>query len=315
MNTAFLFPGQGSQYIGMGKDFYDNFNEAREVFQEVDETLKYNLSQLIFTGDIAELTLTQNAQSAIMAASMAILRTLIKQSGKEIQSLTNFAAGHSLGEYSALCAVGSFSLQQTAKLLRTRGQAMQNAVTPGTSGMVALLGADIQSAEKLVEALSQFGTITIANDNGAGQIVLSGESKAIEQALGKSSDFGIKRAIKLPVSAAFHSPLMQSAELQMAEALNDAIISPPLVAILSNITAQPETDASKLSGNLIAQVCGRVRWRETMENLISLNCTNFIEVGPGKVLSNIARKMAPTANSLGIEKISDLDAFLTTNKI
>jgi [acyl-carrier-protein] S-malonyltransferase len=310
MKYAFLFPGQGSQYIGMGKELYHSFQEARDVFEEVDEVLKQNLTKLIFSGEASELTNTENAQPAIMAVSMAVFKVLEKQGGFKVQEKCAYAAGHSLGEYSALCATQSLTIRDTASLLKTRGQEMSAAGKRSLGAMIALLGATITEAKKIVEAASVFGICQIANDNGSGQIVLSGDVSAIDQVATISANYGVKKAIKLSVSGAFHSQLMRSAEEEMHIALSKVTIHEPLVPIIANVTASEVTDPKEISELLIKQITGTVRWRESMEYMINSGVNCFVEVGPGKVLSTIAKRMAENLKIVNIILPEDLESFL-----
>jgi malonyl CoA-acyl carrier protein transacylase len=310
MSTALIFPGQGSQAIGMGKELYDTFLEAKEAFQEVDDTLNQHLSKLIFSGDIEELTQTQNAQPAIMATSLAAFRALEKQSGKNIRELCSYVCGHSLGEYSAHAAAESFSLRGTAKLLKIRGTAMNEASQEKPSGMAALIGSTIEQAESLALAASEYGICEIANDNGAGQVVITGEIAAIDWAISASSDFGIRRAIKLKVSGAFHSMLMESAATKMKEALITSTISKPAVPLIANFNVQIVSGREEIIESLVTQVTGRVRWRETMEYLNLHGITRFIEIGPGTVLSTLAKRINENAYSTSICTPNDIETLL-----
>ena len=260
---AFIFPGQGSQVVGMGATLAGASRTAQDVFDEVDEALGQNLFRLMREGPDEELKLTENAQPAIMAHSIAVLRTI----GVRLDEVASFVAGHSLGEYSALCAAGSFDLSTTAKLLKLRGQAMQQAVPVGEGAMAALLGADLALAQKIAEAASQGEVCTVANDNDPSQVVISGLKGAIDRAIALAKDMGAKRAVPLPVSAPFHCPLMQPAAEAMRDALSYVVIEQPVVPLFANVTAQPETDPDTIRNQLVEQVTGMVRWRESVANM------------------------------------------------
>lgn len=311
MTTAFVFPGQGSQAVGMGKAVYDSFAEAKDVFQEVDEALKQNLTKLIFEGPMDELTLTENTQPALMATSIAILRVIQKQSGKSLPELCQFIAGHSLGEYTALCAAGTFSLTDTAKLLRIRGQAMQEAVPQGEGGMGVLLGVDFDVAEKIAEEAAEDDVCQAANDNSPGQVVLSGSAAAIARAAEIAPNHGAKRLMSLPVSAPFHSKLMQPAAEKMAEALGNTQMQAPSVPLVANVTASVETDPAKISELLVEQVTGMVRWRESMECLQAQGVSQLVEVGSGKVLAGLAKRCTPDMEAVSINNPEGIEGFLS----
>jgi len=310
MKSAMLFPGQGAQFIGMGQELYDSFKEAKEVFQEVDDALNQKLSKLMFAGELDELTQTSNTQPAIMSVSIAALKVLEKQSGKRIEDLCQFVAGHSLGEYSALCAAGTFTLPDTAKLLRIRGEAMQSAVPVGKGAMLALLGATQESAAQVCNEVEEIGVCEIANDNGSGQIVLSGEVVAINKAAEIASIYGIKKAIKLNVSAPFHSSLMRKAGEAMDMALRNAKVNKPVVPVVANVSVQLTQDPDVIKSNLIKQVTQKVRWRETMEFFASNEVGSYLEVGPNKVLAGIAKRMHPEAEVFNIHTPKDIEDFL-----
>jgi [acyl-carrier-protein] S-malonyltransferase len=302
---AFIFPGQGSQSVGMGQALAEASREARAVFEEVDETLKQKLSRLMAEGPPDELTLTENAQPAIMANAIATFRA----SGLDLESKADFVAGHSLGEYSALCAAGTFDLATTARLLKRRGQAMQNAVPIGQGAMAALLGADIAIAQAVAEAAARGEVCTVANDNDPSQVVISGHRGAVERALEIAREKGAKRAILLPVSAPFHCPLMQPAAEAMAEALAEVGMEPPAVSLYANVTAAPVDNPDEIRELLIEQVTGMVRWRESVANMAAAGVTHFVEFG-GKVLGPMVKRIAPDATVTSVVTPDDIDALV-----
>ena len=306
---AFIFPGQGSQSVGMGKAISDASPAAREVFQEVDEALGQNLFRIMIEGPEDQLTLTENAQPAIMANAIATLRVLEREGGIRVAEKANFVAGHSLGEYSALCASGALTVTVTAKLLKHRGQAMQTAVPVGVGAMAALLGADIDKAQALADAAAQGEVCTIANDNDPSQVVISGHRGAIERAIELVRDHGIKRGILLPVSAPFHCPLMQPAADAMAEALAGAALQAPLVPVYANVTAAPVADAGAIKKLLVEQVTGRVRWRECVIAMFGAGVHDFVEFG-GKVLAPMVKRSAPDATATSIMTMDDIEALV-----
>ena len=306
---AFIFPGQGSQSVGMGKAISDASPAAREVFQEVDEALGQNLFRIMIEGPEDQLTLTENAQPAIMANAIATLRVLEREGGIRLAEKANFVAGHSLGEYSALCASGALTVTVTAKLLKHRGQAMQTAVPVGVGAMAALLGADIDKAQALADAAAQGEVCTIANDNDPSQVVISGHRGAIERAIELVRDHGIKRGILLPVSAPFHCPLMQPAADAMAEALAGAALQAPLVPVYANVTAAPVADAGAIKKLLVEQVTGRVRWRESVIAMFGAGVHDFVEFG-GKVLAPMVKRSAPDATATSIMTMDDIEALV-----
>jgi [acyl-carrier-protein] S-malonyltransferase len=310
MSLAFLFPGQGSQAVGMGADLADAFGAAREVFQEVDDALGQKLSKLMREGPEDQLTLTENAQPALMAVSLAVMRTLEKEFGVGVQRAA-FVAGHSLGEYSALAAAGAISVADTARLLKLRGQAMQRAVPVGEGAMASLIGpkSDVALAEEAAKAGSAVGVCVVANDNNAGNVVISGAKAAVDLAIEKAKELGA-RAILLNVSAPFHCPLMQPAADEMAAALATATILPPRAPLVANVTAQPTLDPEAIRRMLVEQVTGRVRWRESMLWLAGEGgVTRFAEAGAGKVLTGMAKRIAPDAEAVALNAPADLEAF------
>ncbi|MDP9808647.1 [acyl-carrier-protein] S-malonyltransferase [Rhizobium tibeticum] len=307
MTIAFTFPGQGSQAVGMGKDLAENFAEARAVFQEVDEALGEKLSETMFTGPEDTLTLTANAQPALMAVSMAVIRVL-EAKGVDLEAKVSYVAGHSLGEYAALCAAGTFSLADTARLLRIRGNAMQAAVPVGVGAMAAIIGLEHADVVALCEVASAVGPCQVANDNGGGQIVISGEKAAVEKGAAIASEKGAKRAILLPVSAPFHSSLMAPAAEAMREALAGVKKSNPVVPLIANVRAAPVTDADEIARLLVEQVTGQVRWRETVEWFAANGATTLYEIGSGKVLTGLARRIDKTVNGIAVNTPADIDA-------
>src|SRR5581483_4519605 len=282
MTRAFLFPGQGSQAVGMGKMLADAFASARDVFAEVDDALSQKLSRIMWEGPESDLTLTENAQPAIMAASIAVVRVLQKEAGFDLSKQARLVAGHSLGEYSALCAAGGFTLADTARLLKIRGTAMQSAVPVGEGGMIALIGADIEGAEAVAAEASAAGVCVVANDNAPGQVVISGAKAALDRVPDIAKARGIKRAIALAVSAPFHCPLMQPAADAMAEALAKVTIRPLAAPVLANVTAAEASDPETIRDLLVKQVTGRVRWRESILALKSLGVDTTVEIGGNK---------------------------------
>ena len=307
---AFIFPGQGSQAVGMGKALSDASPVAREVFQEVDDALGQKLFLLMSEGPAEELTLTENAQPAIMANAIATLRVLEKEGGVTLSAKANYVAGHSLGEYSALCAAGAFDLATTARLLKTRGQAMQAVVPVGVGAMAALLGADIETAQKLADAAAEGEVCTVANDNDPSQVVISGHTGAVERAVALVKDFGIKRGVLLPVSAPFHCPLMQAAADAMAEALGENPPGAPLVPVVANVTASPVSDADTIRDLLVQQVTGRVRWRESVIAMEDIGVTHFVEFG-GKVLAPMVKRSAVgEVETSSVISMDDIEALL-----
>ena len=317
---AFIFPGQGSQAVGMGRDLAAAFAAARAVFEEVDETLKQKLSKLMFEGPGEELTLTENTQPALMAHSLAVLRVLETEGGFTLRQKAVVVAGHSLGEYSALAAAGSFSVAAAARLLKLRGQSMQQAVPAGEGAMAALLGADMaQAAEICAEAApvpesrtNEREVIQPANDNGAGQIVISGHRGAIERAVALAASKGVRRAMLLPVSAPFHCALLAPAADAMAEALASTLPGPPSVPLIANVTAAKVTDPAEIRDLLIRQVTATVRWRECVNAMTALGVDSFVELGSGKVLAGLIRRIAPDAATASAATPGEIEAVLKT---
>jgi [acyl-carrier-protein] S-malonyltransferase len=309
MTRAFLFPGQGSQAVGMGKPLADAFAAARETFQEVDDALSQKLSRMMWEGPESDLLLTENAQPGIMANAIAVVRVLEKEMGLDLARHARMVAGHSLGEYSALCAAGAFTLADTARLLKTRGLAMQSAVPLGEGGMTALIGAEIEQAEEVArEAAAGGGTCVVANDNAPGQVVISGTLDALARAGEIAKAKGIKRALPLPVSAPFHCPLMQPAADKMAEALAAVTIRPLTVPVLANVTASQASDPETVRRLLVEQVTGRVRWRESILSLRSLGVDTTVEFG-NKVLTGMVKRIDKDLATIALETPADLEAF------
>lgn len=310
MTRAFVFPGQGAQTISMGKDLADAYSEAKAVFDEVDEALGEKLSDLIWTGDIETLTLTANAQPALMATSLAAMRALEKE-GIQIEDAA-FVAGHSLGEYSALCAAGALGLADTARLLRLRGQAMQEAVPVGVGAMAAILGLDYEAVNELAAEAAGGGVCAAANDNDPAQVVVSGDKEAVERAVELAKAKGAKRALMLPVSAPFHCELMEPAAQKMAEALDDVDIQAPKSLLVANVTASAVKDPALIKSLLVQQVTGRVRWRESVAWMAAEGVNEFWEIGAGKALSGMIRRIASGAELRAISKPADVSAALET---
>jgi len=305
---AFIFPGQGSQAVGMGAALAEASGSARDVFSEVDEALGQNLFRLMREGPDEELRLTENAQPAIMAHAIAVFRALVRDGGVDLAKAASFVAGHSLGEYSALCAAGSFDLATTAKLLKLRGRAMQAAVPVGEGAMAALLGADLQLAQKIADAAAQGEVCTVANDNDPSQVVISGHKAAIDRAIEMAKEMGAKRAVALPVSAPFHCPLMQPAADAMRDALDEVVLEAPLVPLYANVSAGPDSDPEIIRGQLVEQVTGMVRWRESIANMAAAGVEEFVELG-GKVLGPMVKRIAPDAKVTSVVTIDDVEAL------
>jgi [acyl-carrier-protein] S-malonyltransferase len=312
MTRAFVFPGQGSQAVGMGKPLADAFPAARHVFEEVDEALRQNLSALMFEGPEADLTLTANTQPALMAVSMAVVRVLETEFGLELPRIASHVAGHSLGEYSALAASGALDIAQAARLLRLRGDAMQRAVPVGAGAMAALLGLDLAAAQDVARDAAQGDVCDCANDNAPGQVVVSGTKAAVERAVEIAKAKGAKRAVMLQVSAPFHCALMRPAADAMAEALAAATIAPPRVPVVANVTAAPVSDPDAIRDLLVRQVTGLVRWRECVSALKALGVASLVECGAGKVLTGLAKRIEPDLAALALGAPADIEAFAKT---
>ncbi len=311
MAIAFTFPGQGSQAVGMGKELAENFAEARAVFEEVDDALGQKLSDVMWNGPEETLTLTANAQPALMAVSVAVMRVL-EARGLNLADKVSYVAGHSLGEYSALCAAGTFSLSDTARLLRIRGNAMQAAVPVGEGAMAAIIGLEHGDVDAICSQAAAGGVCQIANDNGGGQLVISGSKAPVEKAAALASEKGAKRAIMLPVSAPFHSALMAPAAEAMREALANVSKKSPVVPVIANVRAAPVSDADEIARLLVEQVTGQVRWRETVEWFAANDVTTLYEIGSGKVLTGLARRIDKTVNGVAVGTPADIDAALAT---
>lgn len=313
MKKSFIFPGQGSQVVGMCKEFYDNFDIVKDVFDEVNTALNKDLKKIMFDGPEDLLTDTENAQPAIMTGSMAVLRVLEQETGKKIEDLCSVVAGHSLGEYSALCASNAFSISDTAKLLSVRGKAFSDACQKSQGAMVALVGATIEQAEEVCEnARLNNEILQVANDNTAGQVVISGNLNSIDKSIEIASEMKIKRAIKLNVSGAFHSELMQPAVGAMEDILSNTLVKLPSVDVIANYTANFENQ-NEIKGNLLKQITNRVRWRETMLKMEENNIDTFVEVGISKVLSGMVLKTCPNVKIFTINSIENMKQFIELN--
>jgi [acyl-carrier-protein] S-malonyltransferase len=308
---AFIFPGQGSQFIGMGKELAEAFPAARDVFEEVDEALSQKLSQMMFGGDEADLNLTENTQPALMAVSLAVTRVL-QQARPELigPSLCKFVAGHSLGEYSALTAAGTFSIAEAARLLKIRGQAMQKAVPVGVGAMAAILGLELPDVSEIVKEASDSEIVAAANDNSYGQVVVSGHKAAVEKAVALATEKGAKRAVMLPVSAPFHCALMQPAADRMKEALAAAAMNAPAVPLVANVTAEAETDPARIRQLLVEQVTGMVRWRESVLYMKEQGVSELVELGAGKVLTGLTRRIDKDLSGSAVGTPADIDALV-----
>lgn len=310
MAVAFVFPGQGSQDVGMGRELAEAYGAAREVFEEVDAVLSQNLSQIMWEGPKETLTLTENAQPALLAVSMAVMRVLEQEKGFSLKGKVKFVAGHSLGEYSALAAAGAFSLADAVRLLKLRGQAMQAAVPVGKGAMSALLGVGIDVARKVAQAAAQGDVCQIANDNEPLQVVLSGDKSALDRVLEVGKQFGVRRTVPLPVSAPFHCALMQPAADAMAEAFASVDVQVPIVPVVANVIAEPVTDPAEIKMRLVEQVTGTVRWRECVTYMTANGVTDIYEVGVGKVLAGLVKRTEKTLNAISIGTPAEVDAAL-----
>ncbi len=312
MKRAFVFPGQGSQAVGMGKELAGAFTCASDVFHEVDEALSQKLSALMFEGSAEDLKLTENAQPALMAAGIAVIRVLEKEGGKKLETLAAYVAGHSLGEYTALCAAGTFSLSDAARLLRARGKAMQAAVPVGVGAMAALLGVDMAQAAEIAKEAAGGQVCVSANDNAPGQVVISGHKEAVERALKIAAEKGFKRSVVLPVSAPFHCPLMKSAADKMREELERVKMAAPCVPVIANVTAQAESEPDTIRNLLVEQVTGMVRWRESMLKLKEYGVTHMVEAGSGTVLCGLMKRIDKEIQTVSLTSAAEIEAFLKT---
>ena len=312
MSRAFVFPGQGSQAVGMGADLAAAFSTARDVFGEIDEALKQNLSKLMREGPESELVLTENAQPALMAVSLAVVRILEKDGGKSLPAMASHVAGHSLGEYSALAAAGSLKVADAARLLKLRGRSMQKAVPVGVGAMAALLGIELEAAMAACAEAAQGEVVTVANDNGGGQVVVSGHKDAVERAIEAAKARGCKRGMMLPVSAPFHCPLMQPAADAMKAALEEVSLLPPRVPLVANVLASEISDPSAIKLRLVEQVTGLVRWRESVQYMKAKGVEVLVECGTGKVLSGLVKRIDKDMTGLALNGPGDIEAFIKT---
>ena len=310
MKRAFVFPGQGSQAVGMGQALAGAFADARAVFEETDDALSQNLTKLMFEGPAEDLKLTENAQPALMAVSMAVIRVLDKQGNFRLPAAAKFVAGHSLGEYSALCAAESLTLADTARLLKKRGLAMQQAVPVGIGTMAALIGVDLAIAQDIAAAAAQGEVCAAANDNAPGQIVISGHAAAVDRAIAVAAERGFKRSVKLPVSAPFHCSLMQPAADVMQKALADVTIKPPVIPVVANVTAEAVSDAHKIRELLVQQITGAVRWRESVLYMKAQGVEQLVECGAGNVLAGLTKRIDKEITALSLQTPEDIEAFL-----
>lgn len=311
MTRALVFPGQGSQFVGMGKSLAESEEAARLVFEEVDDALSQNLSKIMWEGSEDDLRLTENTQPALMAVSIAVIRTL-EAGGAKVSEIASHVAGHSLGEYSALAAAGAFSLADTARLLKLRGKAMQRAVPVGEGAMAAILGLSLDDVRAVSDEAAQGEVVVAANDNADGQVVISGHKGAVERAIDIAKEKGAKRGVLLPVSAPFHCPLMQPAADEMKAALADVTIARPSLPVIANVLAAPVSEPEGIANLLVEQVTGAVRWRESVGSMSSLGITQMVEVGAGKVLSGLARRIDRSLATASLQEPADIEAFAAT---
>jgi [acyl-carrier-protein] S-malonyltransferase len=309
MTVAFVFPGQGSQTVGMGKPLADAFAPARQVFEEVDAALGERLSDIIWNGPAETLIMTENAQPALMAVSLAVIRVLEAEAGLDLPRDAAYVAGHSLGEYSALAAAGAFSIADAARLLRVRGRAMQKATPVGVGAMAALVGVEFSEAETIAAEAASVGECAAANDNGGGQVVLSGDKQAVERAVEIAKSRGVKRAMMLPVSAPFHCALMRPAADAMAQALDKVAVKPPRVPLVANVLARPIKEPAEIVHSLVEQVTGTVRWRESVLYMAQSGVTRFYEIGAGRVLTGLIKRIAEAADASAIGTPDDIARF------
>lgn len=307
--TAFIFPGQGSQKVGMAKDVYDNFSYVKDLFNEANDILSVDLAKITFEGPMEELTKTQYAQPALMVTSIALLKVLANEYGVDVANNAQYVAGHSLGEYSALCAAGALSFAETVRLLGIRGSQMANCATKTQGGMAAIIGSDNDTVAEIVKEAAAEDVCQLANDNSVGQIVISGSKVAVDRAITIAKDKGIKRAIPLPVSGAFHSQLMSDAGLAMAEALKDAQVNAPVVPVVANVTAKASNDPQQIKDLLTKQVTGCVRWRESLLELESLGVSKLVEIGAGKVLCGLAGRTVKEVATVSVQELNDIKNF------
>ena len=310
MKRAFVFPGQGSQHPGMGRDLAEAFAPARHLFEEVDDALSQRLSRLMFDGSESELTLTENAQPALLAASLAVIRVLQIEGGVELPDKVAYLAGHSLGEYSAHAAAGALSVADAVRLVRLRGQAMQKAVPVGEGAMAALLGIEIEAARDIAAATTGFGVCVVANDNCPGQIVVSGNRSAVERAVEVAAERGVRRSIMLPVSAPFHCPLMAPAAAAMEEALAGVVLAPPAIPVVANVTAMPVTDPNDIRDLLIEQVTRMVRWRETVLLFARNEVEEVVEIGAGKVLAGLCKRISRDLTAVSVGTAAETEELM-----